>query len=123
MVTKLYKIKTYYGYTNTDTFSQTITVADLDCKILDVQPPWGPNSFHFMQLLGKFDKILCWHPLEGWYPHLKEILDLPLNYTKQLIFLVLLTFQRPVNENGYQLTHPYHLKQSSIDRLFTNLAK
>ena len=24
--------------------------------------PRGPNSFNFMQFLGKFDKIVCWHP-------------------------------------------------------------
>ena len=24
--------------------------------------PWGPNSFDFMQFLGKFGKIVCWRP-------------------------------------------------------------
>ena len=24
--------------------------------------PWGPNSFNFMQFLGKFGKIVCWRP-------------------------------------------------------------
>ena len=24
--------------------------------------PWGPNSFNFMQFLGIFGKIVCWHP-------------------------------------------------------------
>ena len=24
--------------------------------------PGGPNSFNFMQFLGKFDKLVCWHP-------------------------------------------------------------
>ena len=37
-----------------------------------------PNSFNFMQFLGKFGKIVCWRPLEGWRPHLEEILDPPL---------------------------------------------
>ena len=23
---------------------------------------WGPNSFNFMQFLGKFSKIVCWRP-------------------------------------------------------------
>ena len=32
----------------------------------DVHPFPGPNSFNFMQLLGKFGKIACWHPLEVW---------------------------------------------------------
>ena len=43
-----------------------ITVADLHSKILDA-PPGGPNSFNFMQFLGKFGKIVCWYPppLEG----------------------------------------------------------
>ena len=36
-------------------------VADLHSKILDARPP-GPNSFKFMQCLGKFGKIVCWHP-------------------------------------------------------------
>ena len=37
------------------------TVADLHSKILDA-PPGGPNSFNFMQFLGKFGKIICWRP-------------------------------------------------------------
>ena len=39
--------------------------------------PRGPNSFNCMQFLGKFGKIICWRPLEGWRPRLGEILDLP----------------------------------------------
>ena len=27
-----------------------------------VHAPWGPNSFNFMQFLGKFGKFLCWRP-------------------------------------------------------------
>ena len=27
-----------------------------------VPPPRGPNSFNFMQFLGKFGKIVCWRP-------------------------------------------------------------
>ena len=26
------------------------------------RPPVGPNSFNFMQFLGKFGKIVCWRP-------------------------------------------------------------
>ena len=37
-------------------------MADLHSKILDMCPPGGPNSFNFMQFLGKFGKIVCWHP-------------------------------------------------------------
>ena len=38
-------------------------VADLHSKILDARPPSrGPNSFNFMQFLGKFGKIVCWRP-------------------------------------------------------------
>ena len=37
-------------------------MADLHSKILDARPPGGPNSFNFMQFLGKFGKIVCWHP-------------------------------------------------------------
>ena len=40
--------------------------------------PLGPNSFNFMQFLGKFGKIVCWRPPESWCPHLGEILDPPL---------------------------------------------
>ena len=25
-------------------------------------PPGGPNSFDFMQFLGNFYKMICWHP-------------------------------------------------------------
>ena len=35
-------------------------VVDLHSKILDVPPPWGPNSFNFMQFLGNIGKIVCW---------------------------------------------------------------
>ena len=39
---------------------------------METAPPPGPNSFSFMQCLGKYGKIVCWHPLLG------EILDPPL---------------------------------------------
>ena len=29
------------------------------------RPPGGPNSFNFMQFLGKFGKIVCWHLPRG----------------------------------------------------------
>ena len=52
---------------------------DLHSKILDAPPsPGGPNSFNFMQFWGKFGEIICWRPVEGWRPHLGEILDPPL---------------------------------------------
>ena len=41
-------------------------------------PPQGPNSFNFVQFLGKFGKIVCWHPLEGACPNFGELLDPPL---------------------------------------------
>ena len=42
-------------------------------------PPGGPNSFNFMQFLGNFGKLVCWHPPPGsWRPLLGEILDPPL---------------------------------------------
>ena len=50
-------------------------MADLHSKILNASlplPPWGPNSFNFMQFWGKIGKIICWRL------HLGEILDLPL---------------------------------------------
>ena len=42
--------------------------------------PGNPNSFNFMQFLGKFGKIVCWRPPPpgSWRTHLKEILDPPL---------------------------------------------
>ena len=40
--------------------------------------PWGPNSFNFMQFLGKFGKIICWRPPGSWRPLIGEILDLSL---------------------------------------------
>ena len=67
----------------TDFISNTLVrvyyaVADLHSKILDARPPGGPNSFNFMQFLGKFGKIVCWRPPESWRPLLGEILDPPL---------------------------------------------
>ena len=57
-----------------------LAVADLHSKMLDARPPGGPNSFNFMQFLGKFGKIVCWRPPPpgSWRPHLVEILDPPL---------------------------------------------
>ena len=37
-----------------------------------------PNFVNCIQFLGKFGKIMCWRPLEGWPPLLGEILDPPL---------------------------------------------
>ena len=54
-----------------------ITVGDLRGGASDTNG--GLNSFNFMQFLGKFGKTVCWRPLEGWCPHLGEILDPPLN--------------------------------------------
>ena len=45
----------------------------------DASPlPGGPNSFNFMQFLGKFDKFVCWRPPGSWHPLLGEIPDPPL---------------------------------------------
>ena len=44
-----------------------------------VHPPTAQNVLNFMQFFGKFGKIICWyHPLEGWRPLLRGILDPPL---------------------------------------------
>ena len=40
--------------------------------------PPGPNSLNFMQFLGKYGKIVCWHPPGSWHPLLGEIQDPPL---------------------------------------------
>ena len=39
---------------------------------------YSENFLDFMQFFGNFDKIVCWHPLEGWRPLLQGILDPPL---------------------------------------------
>ena len=56
----------------------TSAVADLHSNILTPRP----NSFNFMQFLGKFRKIVCWRPWEGWRPHLGEILDPSLQWNQ-----------------------------------------
>ena len=58
-----------------------LPMADLHSEILDAPPPLlgGPNSFNFMQLLGKFGKMLT--PSRVSTPHLGEILDPPLAAT------------------------------------------
>ena len=58
-----------------ETQHHILPVVDLHNKILDVPP--GPNSFDFMQSLGKFSKIVC-SPPGGLVPHLRKILDPPL---------------------------------------------
>ena len=41
-----------------------LSVADLRGGREGRVPPGGPNSFNFMQFLGKFGKIVCWRPRE-----------------------------------------------------------
>ena len=38
------------------------SVADLRSKHFGRSSPQGPNSFIFMQILGKFGKIVSWRP-------------------------------------------------------------
>ena len=48
---------------------QPKAVADLHSKILDACPPLrAPNSFNFMQCLGKFGKIIGWDLLSPVVP-------------------------------------------------------
>ena len=56
-------------------FTIRIAVADLRGR----PPPTDQNFLDFMQFFGKFDKIVCWRPLEGWAPLLRGILDPPLH--------------------------------------------
>ena len=42
-----------------------MAVADLRGGARDARPPAGPNSFNFMQFLGKFGKIVCWQSYVG----------------------------------------------------------
>ena len=39
-----------------------LAVADLRGAQGICAPPGGPNSFNFMQFMGKFGKIICWRP-------------------------------------------------------------
>ena len=56
-----------------------ITVADL--RGMRGTRPQGVQILSIScRYLGKFSKIVCWRPLEGWRPHLREILDPPLHY-------------------------------------------
>ena len=61
---KLFSLKEQVKSTKLrDTFTTKVakiyflTVADLGGG-----RPWGPNSFNFIQLFGKFGKIVCWPP-------------------------------------------------------------
>ena len=68
-------------------------MAALHSKIL-YSPAGGPNSFNFMQFLGKFGKIVCWRPLEGWRPQLGEILDPPLDTLENCMIILIRTWFR-----------------------------
>ena len=46
-------------------FCQIRTIDSGGSKGLEGRPPWGPNSFNFIQFLGKFGKIVCWRPPWG----------------------------------------------------------
>ena len=84
-------------------------MADLYSKILEAPP--DPNSFNFMQFLGKFGKIICWHPPESWRPLLG---DPPLlnAHNEPLIFAIRL---------GIRPWH--HLASSTTGNLFLFLQK
>ena len=58
-------------YSNIDLMSTWSHVVENQNSLKDLKQ--GPNSFNFMQFLGKFRKIVC------WCPHLTEIPDPPLN--------------------------------------------
>ena len=47
-------------------------------RIRRATAPTAQNLLDFMQFFGKFDKIICWRPLEGRRPLLQGILDPPL---------------------------------------------
>ena len=64
-------------------------MADLGGVPLACSPPTAQNFLNFMQFFGKFDKIVCWHPLEGRRPLLQGILDPPLITLSNLVFMVL----------------------------------
>ena len=68
------------GTHHTRMHSCVLAVADLRGVRGTRAPLGGPNSFNFMQFLGKFGKFVCWrHPPRGsWRPLLGEILDPPL---------------------------------------------
>ena len=65
----------------------SFSVADLNSKILDARPPWGPKIFQFHAVFGKIwqNRMLA-PPLGSWRPLLGEILDPPL----VLIFIIYL---------------------------------
>ena len=50
----------------------------------------GPDSFNFIQFLGKFGQIVYWRPSGGLAAHLGEILDPPLS--SNICFLVCTVF-------------------------------
>ena len=51
---------------------------DLHSEILDMWPPRGPNSFNFVTFFENLVSHMLVLPLEGWCPHLEEIMDLTL---------------------------------------------
>ena len=49
----------------TDGRTESDVIHDIDCRYnyqWHAPPPWGPNSFNFMQFSGKYGKIVCWRP-------------------------------------------------------------
>ena len=61
-------------------------------------PPPRPNSSNFMQVLGKFGKIICWYPTKGRRPHLGEILDPTLIYVE-----IWVLFYCPIDKKSTKL--------------------
>ena len=71
-------------------------MADLRMGVWDAYPPGGPNSFNFMRFLGKFGKIVCWCPPGELVPHLREILDPPLDPRMPLLPVACLASHTPL---------------------------
>ena len=83
-----------------------LPVADLRGCARDAPPRGCPNSFNFMQFLGKFGKIVCWRPPRG------ELAPLPrgnpgsatgcssLAFYKEISLLnTLITFYQVIRQN------------------------
>ena len=69
------EFRLHHNYPVTSIGITTNPLADLSGSEGCPPPLTGrPNSFDVLQFWGKFDQILCWHPLESWRPHLGKIL-------------------------------------------------
>ena len=64
----------------------------------DGRTPTAQNFLNFMQFFGKFGKIICWRPPEGWRPSYGESWIPPWDPIILIVLTVCVSIPNPVSD-------------------------